>query len=109
MHRVYNVPCTIGVVDNYGEKKQATVNVLNLFRTFFSVLRLKIKRNGWLQPIIALYFKSENELKFYNLEAWSHNILVKIANRNTLNRLLKKQSNLGLRCLSMHFWHATNV
>ena len=31
---------------------------------------------GWLrtrvrkQPIIALYFESENELKFYNLEAW---------------------------------------
>ena len=23
-------------------------------------------------PIIALYFESENELKFYNLEAWSH-------------------------------------
>ena len=22
-------------------------------------------------PIIALYFESENELKFYNLEAWS--------------------------------------
>ena len=31
-------------------------------------LRLKIKRK---QPIIALYFESENELKFYNLEAWS--------------------------------------
>ena len=31
---------------------------------------------GWLrprvrnQPIIALYFESENVLKFYNLEAW---------------------------------------
>ena len=23
------------------------------------------------QPIIALYFESENELKFYNLQAWS--------------------------------------
>ena len=23
------------------------------------------------QPIIALYFESENELKFLNLEAWS--------------------------------------
>ena len=23
------------------------------------------------QPIIALYFESENERKFYNLEAWS--------------------------------------
>ena len=22
------------------------------------------------QPIISLYFESENELKFYNLEAW---------------------------------------
>ena len=35
--------------------------------------RLKIKRNDWLlackQPIIALYFESENELKFNNLEA----------------------------------------
>ena len=26
------------------------------------------------QPIIALYFESENELKFYNLEAWSANV-----------------------------------
>ena len=32
---------------------------------------------GWLQtrvrkqPIIALYYGSENELKFYNPEAWS--------------------------------------
>ena len=24
-----------------------------------------------VQPIIGLYFESENELKFYNLEAWS--------------------------------------
>ena len=38
-------------------------------------LRLKVKCNDWLladtcrkQPII-LYFESENELKFYNLEA----------------------------------------
>ena len=36
----------------------------------------KIKRNDWLvadtskQPIIALYFELENELKFYNTEAW---------------------------------------
>ena len=42
------------------------------------ILRLRIKHNDWLlacgrvckQPIIALYFESENELKFYNLEAW---------------------------------------
>ena len=37
-------------------------------------LRLKIKRNDCVarvpkQPIIVLYFESENELKFYNLEA----------------------------------------
>ena len=41
------------------------------------ILKLKIKHNDWLladtpQPIIALYLESENELKFYNLEAWSH-------------------------------------
>ena len=42
------------------------------------VLKLKIKRNDWLlatrvrkQPIIALYFESENELKFYNLKVRS--------------------------------------
>ena len=38
------------------------------------ILRLKIKRYDWLlankQPIIALYFEFENELNFYNLEAW---------------------------------------
>ena len=38
------------------------------------ILRLKIKYYDWLladkQPIIALYFEFENELKFYNLEAW---------------------------------------
>ena len=45
------------------------------------IFRLKIKLNDWLladmcpqshvrnQPIIALYFESENKLKFYNLEA----------------------------------------
>ena len=40
------------------------------------ILRLKIKHTDWLlatcvrkQPIIALYFKSKNVLKFYNLEA----------------------------------------
>ena len=29
-------------------------------------LRTRVRK----QPIIALYFESENELKFYNLEAW---------------------------------------
>ena len=45
------------------------------------ILRLKIKRNDWLlaarvrkQPIIALYFESENDLKFYNLEACRSNM-----------------------------------
>ena len=39
-------------------------------------LKLKIKCNEWLlldtclQAIIALYFEYENELKFYNLDAW---------------------------------------
>ena len=57
------------------------------------ILRLKIKRNDWLladtcphclrtrvrkQPIIALYFESENVLKFYNLEARSGSILLEI-------------------------------
>ena len=26
------------------------------------------------QPIIALYFESENELKFYKLEAWLYSL-----------------------------------
>ena len=29
-------------------------------------LRTRVRK----QPIIALYFESENELKFYNLQAW---------------------------------------
>ena len=29
-------------------------------------LRTRVRK----QPIIALYFESENELRFYNLEAW---------------------------------------
>ena len=29
-------------------------------------LRTRVRK----EPIIALYFESENELKFYNLEAW---------------------------------------
>ena len=38
---------------------------------------------GWLrtrvrkQPIIALYFEYENELKFYNLEAWKRVLFCK--------------------------------
>ena len=31
-------------------------------------LRTRVRK----QPINALYFESENELKFYNLEAWVH-------------------------------------
>ena len=31
-------------------------------------LRTRVRK----QPIIAFYFESENELKFYNLEAWNH-------------------------------------
>ena len=42
------------------------------------ILKLKIQRIDWLlacllvrkQPIIALYFKFENELKIYNLGVW---------------------------------------
>ena len=30
-------------------------------------LRTRVRK----QPIIALYFESENELKLYNLEAWN--------------------------------------
>ena len=40
---------------------------LEVIKVEFS-LRLKIKPNEWLL-IIALYFESENELKFDNLEA----------------------------------------
>ena len=42
----------------------------------YSLKLKKIKRNDWLltdirkQPIIALYFEFENDLKFYNLGAW---------------------------------------
>ena len=36
------------------------------------------------QPIIALYFESENDLKLYNLEAWS---LEKIYSYNLLNKM----------------------
>ena len=50
-------------------------------------LRFKIKHNDWLlatrfrkQPIIALYFESENEIKFYNLKARS---LVKLTEIGT--------------------------
>ena len=35
------------------------------------ILKLKIKRNDWLQPIIALYYEPETVLTFYNLEARS--------------------------------------
>ena len=39
----------------------------------FSTLCAQASRDGLKlkQPIIALYFESENDLKFYNLEAWS--------------------------------------
>ena len=39
-----------------------------------------------------------------------HKALIRIANWETLIRLLpKKQSNLGLHCLSRSFWQATSV
>ena len=31
-------------------------------------LRTRVRK----QSVIALYFESENELKFYNLEAWTN-------------------------------------
>ena len=34
-------------------------------------LRTRVRK----QPIIALYFESENEIKFYNREAWSHSLV----------------------------------
>ena len=42
-------------------------------------LRTRVRK----QPIIALYFEFENELKFYNLEAW------------VLVLCLKKRLNIG--------------
>ena len=52
--------------------KSSGLKVINLECS----LKLKTKHIDWLladtvhkQPIIALYFKSENELKFYNLRA----------------------------------------
>ena len=33
------------------------------------------------QPIIVLYFESENELKFYNLEAWLQEVDLTVADR----------------------------
>ena len=38
------------------------------------------------QPIITLYFESENELKFYNLEAWS--TVVQLKKRDWIQNLM---------------------
>ena len=37
-------------------------------------LRTRVRK----QPLIALYFEFENELKFYNVGAWSFNFLSKL-------------------------------
>ena len=51
-------------------------------------LRTRVRK----QPIIALYFESENELKFYNLEARAriYKLLVRIENWEALIVLLKE-------------------
>ena len=59
-----------GLIITWSETPRTGLEVIKLEYS----LTLKIKRNDWLlrvrkQPIIALYFESENELKFYNLEA----------------------------------------
>ena len=57
------------------ESNQLSLPLQNDCETGFEVIKLeyslglKIKRNDW-QPIIALYFESENELKFYSFKAW---------------------------------------
>ena len=67
------------------ESDSKVMSGLEVIKLEYSV-RLKIKAMiGCLlrfifrvrkQPIIALYFESENEFKFYNLEAWDPNHLL---------------------------------
>ena len=66
------------------------------------ILRLKIKRYDWLlankQPIIALYFEFENELKFYNLEAWSECVKadIKMCSLGSIDSLNREAWSLGV-------------
>ena len=52
------------------------------------------------QPIIALYFESENEPKFYNLEPWPQTYFVKAVRYVFANKSNGKISSLG--CKAFH-------
>ena len=54
------------------------------------------------QPIIALYFESENVLKLYNLEAWSAHVETQI-------RVYQKTSRgCGNVKITLNLYHTTN-
>ena len=54
-------------------------------------LRTRVRK----QPIIALYFEPENELKFYNLDAWYHDV------DHVFNFLLHVMGELEGCCVAM--------
>ena len=74
-------------------KHIAWISGLEVIQLEYS-LRLKINRNDWLLadtcPLaanLALSFESDNELKFYNLEART-SLIVSLQNmKSTINRL----------------------
>ena len=55
-------------------------------------LRTRVRK----QPIIALYFESENELKFYNLDAWLQECDLTVADRG-FRDLIDLLQSIGFR------------
>ena len=62
-------------------------------------LRTRIRK----QPIIALYFESENELKFYNIEARAviHKRLLRTANREYPDQTASSGSTLFVKAFTI--------
>ena len=57
-------------------------------------LRTRVRK----QPIIMLYFESENELKFYNLEARSYKIVRNMGRSATKRLALSPRHRHNLKC-----------
>ena len=72
-------------------------------------LRTRVRK----QPIIALYFESENEFKFYNLEALCPFYWTKTNIADQIQTPQKAVSDQGLHCLltsrSIKIWKKTNL
>ena len=81
---------------------QRTTLADNIFRYIFF-------RSGRRVNVLKFWTLFSFQNKMLVIRAGIYKMLVRIANRETSDQTLKKQSDLGLRCLARPFWQITSV